>query len=91
MVMTVGVLLVLVVLDAVSTLMCLRRGCVEANPVLRWCIDKVGAPMAVICSHLLVGLALAGMGAAVSPFLLGVLTAMYGRAVYSNFRLLRRP
>ena len=53
MVALVALFVLLQVLDAVSTVLALRHGATEANPVLRWLMGRLGVPVALVLGKLL--------------------------------------
>jgi len=84
-------LIVLQVLDLITTYLCIaRKKGHEANPLMAWVFAKLGLPVGLLLTKGTVIAALLYGGAALPPVAFYVLIAFYSYVVHSNIRIVRR-
>lgn len=78
--------------DVLTTIRALDGGCVEANKIVRWAMDKIGViPALAVVKVLAVGVM--GVAVILSPILTGyaliVLCALYAWVIINNIQAIR--
>jgi len=78
--------------DVLTTIHALDGGCVEANKIVRWAMDKIGViPALAVVKVLAVGVM--GVAVILSPILTGyaliALCALYAWVIINNIRAIR--
>lgn len=75
--------------DVATTLYVLHRGGSELNPLMRVLMRRMGAPAALVASHVAIGWAAWYFGAYIGIYPLWLVTAFYALVVGRNLLVIR--
>lgn len=85
-------LILLQVADAISTILVLRSGGREKNPIIAWCMGKIGVIPALLATK--IPLTAAAVWAlqqhSIATYVFAPVLALYAWAVWNNFRVYRK-